>query len=452
MKQVIDASQVVAAVNSTTPAVPRVRTYLVEEFLKRLREPPATGSPAPAGNTPELAPLLVQAAYEARASDLHLDPQEIGLRVRFRIDGVICDVAYLTTEQGRTLINQFKALAELDPITRFTPRDAHASVPLRDQVVNLRLALAPCSGGEKLAVRLMDQRRIIRSIEALGLAKEKLRTIQDWLESSSGLFLAAGPTGCGKTTTVYALLHELRLTDQAIITLEEPIEYRIDGITQIQIDELHHLSYPEGVRAMLRLDPDYLMLGELRDGASGHAAVNAAMSGRILLSTIHCRDAVGAVTTLRNWNLPDPEIAESLVVVIAQRLVRRLCPHCRREGKPQESELRWLKLCQMPIPKQVWQSHGCPQCHQLGYLGRIGVFELWRLDEQDYRGVLEHLDEHSIRQHLSDRGHTSLLEDGLAKVTDGITTLSELRRMGTSSFASPQIPPTPSPIPGIARP
>jgi type II secretory ATPase GspE/PulE/Tfp pilus assembly ATPase PilB-like protein len=255
------------------------------------------------------------------------------------------------------------------------------------------------------------------------------------------MFLAAGPTGCGKTTTVYSLLHEVRKGDRAIVSLEDPVEYQIDGIVQVQLDEHHHLDFGEGVKQMLRLDPDYVMLGEIRDAVSAHAAVNAAISGRVLLSTLHCRDAVGALTALRNWGLPDHEIAEALTVVVGQRLVRQLCPHCRRTRAIDPKERTWFSSLGLSAPMRVPEPAGCAKCGHLGFSGRTGIFEMWRLQEEDYRAILEHQDEHSIRRALAQRDHHSIVTDGIAKVMSGITTVSELRRAGNAPFPSQQLLP-----------
>jgi type II secretory ATPase GspE/PulE/Tfp pilus assembly ATPase PilB-like protein len=195
------------------------------------------------------------------------------------------------------------------------------------------------------------------------------------------------------------------------------------------LDEKHHFSFAEGVKALLRLDPDYIMLGEIRDAASAHAAVNAAISGRVLLSTIHSRDAVGAVTALRNWGLADHEIAESLAVVVAQRLVRTLCSHCSRKAKPEPMEAAWLRTMRLPVPRAIWKAFGCSKCDNLGYLGRTGVFEFWQLDGVDYEMILNHSTEHDLRDHLANRQHESLLTHGLAIAAAGVTTISELRKM-----------------------
>ena len=378
-------------------------------------------------DAPDLAYALILDAQRERASDVHIEPMSESYRLRVRIDGCLHDAAILNVPQARILLNQFKAISELDPIVRFTPKDTRATVMLPKGKIDLRLALAPCQHGEKLAIRLLDPQRLERSIRELGMEPTMLAQLEQWLENVSGMFLAAGPTGSGKTTTIYALLHELKFRNKSIVSLEDPVEYQIDGITQIKVDELHHVDFAEGVKAILRLDPDFLMLGEMRDKLSAQSAINAALSGRALLSTIHCRDAVGAVTTLRNWDIADQEIAESLVVVVAQRLVRRLCEKCKREMSLSESDRKWFEAIEVQPPAKVWVPAGCKHCNQIGYFGRVGVFELWRLDEMDYRAILAHKDEHSLRAALARRREQSILGDAAQKVACGTTSLNEVR-------------------------
>ncbi len=402
-----------------------LRNDLAPEFLRELKN---VGS-RPRTQSSALAFSLLLDAQRARVSDVHFEPRTMGVRLRFRIDGVLSDVADLPADHARIIVNQFKSIGDLDPVTRFTTKDTRATVELAGTAMDIRLALAPCHHGEALVVRLLDPQRLERLVEELGLSGRTLAQIEDWLENVSGMFLCAGPTGSGKTTTIYALLHELKFADRAIVSIEDPVEYQIDGITQIKIDELHHVDYPEAVKSVLRLDPDFLMLGEIRDAPSAHSAVNAAISGRVTLSTVHCRDAVGAVTALRNWGLPDHEIAEALVVVVAQRLVRKLCPHCRRKAKPGASDLKWLAAMKLPTRAAMWGATGCKEYQNLGYLGRTGVFELWHLDEDDYELVLGHADEHALRQRFAATSQDTLLRDAFAKALDGTTSLSEIRKL-----------------------
>ena len=380
---------------------------------------------------PELPSKLVVDAWHLNASDIHFEPRSNGARVRLRIDGLVWDVAELTDEEAKVFLNQFKAMAAVDPVVRFLPGDASASFKVLDRNLDLRVALAPSSRGETMAVRLLDTKRLERSIVELGLDAANVQKFKDWLGVISGMFLAAGPTGSGKTTTAYSLLHELKSANRIIIALEEPVEYQVDGVTQINIDALHNLTFAEGIKAMLRHDPDFLMLGEIRDAASAQTAARAAISGRGLLSTIHCRDAVSSVTALRHWGLSDREIADSLAVVVAQRLARRLCERCRKRVRPPAAEVAWLKSIRIAAPAKVWQPEGCKECKNLGYRGRIGIFEVWRLREEDYQGILAGADELALKRNLARRGHQFLIADALRKVENGITSLQEIKRLGT---------------------
>jgi type II secretory ATPase GspE/PulE/Tfp pilus assembly ATPase PilB-like protein len=377
---------------------------------------------------PSLAFALLLDAERARASDLHFEPRSTGTRLRFRIDGVLSDVADLSAEEGRVVLNQFKAIADLDPVTHFTTKDTRATIELDGGDLDIRLALAPCHHGEALVLRLLDAKRLERSLGDLGLSPRQLTELQDWLDNVAGMFLAAGPTGSGKTTTIYALLHKLKLADRAIVSIEDPVEYHIDGITQIKIDEFHHVDFAEAVKSVLRLDPDYVMMGEIRDAMSAHSALNAAISGRVLLSTVHSRDAVGTVTALRNWGLLDHEIAEVLSVVVAQRLVRALCPHCRHKVPPSASDMKWLDMMKLAAPASLWNADGCKECQNLGYCGRTGVFDLWRLDGEDYDLIMNHANEHTLRERLASKSHENLLCDAFAKALDGTTSLAEIRK------------------------
>lgn len=423
--------------NTEPPASRPIRHELATIFHERMEGFESTAELRAVGDhQQDYAQVLLTCAAKCGASDIHFESFTQGARIRFRIDGIVWDVAQLTDPQARVVLNQLKALAELDPIIRFTPKDARAVFESGAGRIDLRIALAPGPMGETMAIRLLDPQRLERSILELGLPRASMDLLKNWMDSVSGMFLAAGPTGCGKTTTLYSLLHELKLSNRIIVTLEDPVEYLIDGITQIQIDMLHDLNFAEGAKSMLRLDPDFLMLGEIRDSTSAETAVNAAISGRVLLSTVHSRDAVGAITALRNWNLPDHEIAESLSVVVAQRLVRKLCTACRQKTKPSETEKRWLKSLYLKVPPTVWTAQGCKQCRDLGYDGRTGVFELWRLSSEDYHAILEHADEISLRESLAARGHRSVLDDAMDKVAAGETSLEEIRRVAVGVFPS----------------
>ncbi len=379
------------------------------------------------------ADALLADALDARASDVHLDPRDGEVAVRFRIDGVLIDIELLDRETGPRLIRYFKTNSGLDPATRIGPEDAHFEFGVEDRAVDVRVACAPCLTGEKLTLRLLPRTRIEMGLDALGLADADLEKIKEWLGDISGMFLVTGPTGSGKTSTLHALLNEMALTNRSVITIEDPVEYRAEGVNQIEVDETRELTFATGLRAVLRLDPDYILLGEIRDAESAATGLEAAGTGHPILTTMHSRSAAGAISMLRNLGLADHEIATSLAFVIAQRLVRTLCPECKREVTPCEADARWLRRMGVADRDRVWEAKGCERCHGAGYLGRVGVFEVWPFDERSYDLVLKGGDEQAIRAHLRESGVRSLLQDGLEKAARGLTTISELRNLGAQS-------------------
>ena len=386
-----------------------------------------------------LAAALLRDAWDHRATDVHLEPYGDGVRVRMRIDGIIADTVTLTREQAKRLGNQIRTLSSLDPIRSFVPQESRWSWSFDGHALDVRLTIAPCVNGETIAIRLLDPSRISQHIGELGLDDAHQNRVLQWLGNVSGMLLVTGPTGSGKTTTLYAMLHELRQQPRNVVTIEDPVEYKIDGITQLQVNQRHGVTFAKGLKTILRMDPDYLMLGEIRDADSARSAADASISGRVLMSTLHSRDAVGAVSALRNWGLKDLEIAVSLSVVFAQRLVRRLCSHCRQLEAPTVNDRTWLKSMRLPAPEKVWHPVGCDQCHNVGYRGRTGVFEIWRLDESSYDRILSGADERSLRAHLARQQFRTLVADGMIKAVKGITSIDELRSMGEVVPSQPEM-------------
>ena len=380
-----------------------------------------------------LAEATMRDAVAARASDIHLDAFAGRYRVRFRVDGVMVDVAEVAHDDGAKLVNQFRALARIDPVASQGPEDGRFSYALDELDLDIRVTGAPCVAGEKLAIRLLAPERLRQDVGALGLGEQEIQTLQAWLEGVGGMLLIAGPTGSGKTTTLYSLLHQLTMIDQHVITLEDPIEYEITGINQMAVDPTRGWDFAQGAQSMLRLDPDYLVIGELTHSASARATVNASAGGKATMTTIHSRDAVDSIMVLRNYGLDDFEISSNLQLVVAQRLVRRLCPDCCEEQPPTEQDQRWLKALDLPLPDRVWTAHGCETCKGMGFKGRIGIFEVWRPLDEEYSMILEHVSTADIRRSLAQRGHRFLLDDALEKARAGLTSLSELRSLGAHS-------------------
>ncbi len=389
-------------------------------------------------DTPGAAHAVIRDAVRERATDVHLDPDSRGLNVRMRIDGVMRDAAVLPARQGHRLINQLKSLGGIDPVAQFDADEARFAFQREEGEVDVRLAVIPCLHGQKLTLRVLDPRQLAYGIDELGLCDRNLSRVQHWFTSLGGMFLVAGPVGSGKTTTLYALLHALKLEACSVSTLEDPVEYSVDGINQVQVDEEHDLTFARGIKALARHDSDVILVGELRDPSTAQAAYGAAALGRTILATLHSRDAAGAVTSLRYYGLSDRDIATTLSMVVAQRLVRKLCPHCRRETSPTDAQKRWFDVIQVALPDKSWEPVGCEHCRQSGYFGQTGVFEVWQLDEGDYHRLLNGATERDLRNSLASRSHKHFLADAMEKVEAGVTTLAEVQRL---RLAGPAFPP-----------
>ncbi|APX92840.1 secretion system protein E [Halomonas sp. 1513] len=402
----------------------RFRQQLLATFLPALE-----AGPDDAPDQLEIAALLDD-ARRARASDIHLDPQADGYRVRLRIDGQVVDAAMLAYETGQRLVNQLKVQAGLNPLPSLAAAEGSFATALAQRELTLRVSAVTTVTGEKLAVRFLDPPVVFDDIEQLGISELGVQWIRQWMDATSGMLLVTGPTGAGKTTTLYTLLHRLALSDSQVVTVEDPVEYIVPGINQLQVDSASGMDFASVTSALLRIDPDYVLIGELRDEPSTRAAINVAVSGRSLMATLHSRDAVGAVTTLRQRGLDDAEIASSLGVVVAQRLVRQLCQQCRQPTSLADGDRAWLEASGARLPSHVWQAVGCEACQGLGFSGRTGVFEVWQPTSEDHALILQHGDEHRLRRQVVARGEPMLFGEGLSKVEQGVTTLGELFRVG----------------------
>lgn len=415
------------------------KTSFMEMFDELVSSNSASSRRQGRGFDPEKsAEFMLRDAVRNEASDIHLDPGESGVRVRVRVDGALHDSTELTHDQGARLIRYFETLAQVDPVHHFRPEEGRMRYKLDDRELDLRMACVPCIHGSKLSLRILDPDHSPHRIGNLGLSADDEKHLERWLEGVCGMCLVAGPTGVGKTTTLYSILHELKTREKSVITIEDPIEYEIDGITQIQVDRRHQLDFASGIRSMLRLDPDYLLVGEIRDADSCQAAVKASIVGHVLMSTLHCRDAAAVVTFLRNWGIENNQIASNLELVVAQRLVRKLCRNCRKRGVPSRAETEFLKLLGQPVPRRVWKPGRCPECHDTGYHGRTGIFEIWRKSAGEADMILENCSESSLREHLRSNGCRSVIEDGLDKAADGVTSLSEVKELGELSHYLPR--------------
>lgn len=371
--------------------------------------------------------LLANAISNA-ASDIHLEPLHDGLRVRFRIDGILYDQPPLDPSLKLSVIARFKVLAHIDITERRVPQDGQFSIAHQTRTVDLRVATFPALHGEKMVVRILDRMRVMLRFEQLGMEQDTIDAIRCVVHRSQGFFLVTGPTGSGKTTTLYAALQELHDPEKHIITLEDPVEYDIQGITQGCINTAVGFTFARGIRALLRQDPDVVMIGEIRDRETAHIAIEAALTGHMVLSTLHTNDAPSAVVRLIDMGVDPFLINAALTGVLAQRLARVVCPACKTTYTPREHEAMEAHIVGISCPT-LYKGAGCGECSGRGYRGRTGIFELMIIDDQLRDQIIKRSSLDVLRDGAVRKGMKTLLQDGALKVCKGTITLQELLRV-----------------------
>jgi len=372
--------------------------------------------------------LLIREAHDARASDIHLESTREGLRARFRIDGVLSDVPSPPKGLQAAVVSRVKLLAELDIAERRHPQDGRIRVRLEERELDLRVSTVPTLYGESVVLRLLDRGGQPVGLAELGMAPDVLARFLAIARRPHGMILATGPTGSGKTTTLYAALGLRAPTAEKIITVEDPVEYHIEGITQVPVHTQTGMTFASALRSLLRQDPDVLMVGEMRDGETAAIAVQAAMTGHLVFSTLHTNDAVSALARLIDLKVESYLVGATLEAVLAQRLVRRICPECRGFYNPDAQVV--ALLAQHPVgTARLMRGRGCATCRQTGYRGRTGLFELLAMTEDLKRGLAEMRPLEELRTIAQAQGMRTLREDGWTKVQAGLTTVEEVLRV-----------------------
>jgi general secretion pathway protein E len=372
--------------------------------------------------------LLIKEAHEARASDVHLESTREGLRARVRIDGVLAEVTPPPRGLQAAVVSRVKLLAELDIAERRAPQDGRIRVRLEERELDLRISTVPTLYGESVALRLLDRGGRPVELTELGMTPETLHLYQGLAQRPHGILLATGPTGSGKTTTLYAALGLRQRDSEKIITVENPVEYHLEGVTQVPIHPKAGMTFPSALRSLLRQDPDVLMVGEMRDAETAGLAVQAAMTGHLVFSTLHTNDAASAVTRLIDLMVEPYMISATLEGVLAQRLVRKICPDCRTRYKPDAQAV--ALLAEHPVGKMTLErGAGCTRCRETGYHGRTGLFELFVVTEDLKRAITDKTPLAELRELARAGGMITLRQDGWAKVQAGITTVEEVLRV-----------------------
>ncbi len=375
-----------------------------------------------------LVNLLLFEAVKAGASDVHVQPYEDRLVVRTRIDGVLYDVFTLPKPIQEEVISRLKVMGRMNIAEKRLPQDGRATVQVGRRVVDLRVASLPTSYGERVVVRLLDKSARLYDLTEIGMDGRTLELFTRLIAVEHGLILVTGPTGSGKTTTLYSALKRINSAERNILTLEDPIEYQLEGISQSQVSEKKGMTFASGLRSVLRQDPDVIMVGEIRDLETATMAIQSSLTGHLVFSTLHTNDAATAVTRLLDLGIEPYLVASSVIGVLAQRLVRRVCEACAQPHPPTPSELAWLGVSADGVAR-MRVGAGCAGCRRTGYRGRVGAFELLVLDEPVRRLVQSRATASEIKEAARRAGSKSLRDDGIAKVLAGLTTIAEVERV-----------------------
>ena len=374
---------------------------------------------------------LISQAVKEHASDIHIEPGERDIVVRFRVDGILHEKIRPPKKLHASIVSRIKIQAGLNIAEKRLPQDGRIRIKIAGKDIDIRVATAPTVHGERITMRLLDRSAVLLDLVDLGFSPDNLSMMKGLINKSHGIILVTGPTGSGKTTTLYACLSAINTPDLNILTIEDPIEYQLDGVSQTQVNPKINLTFAAGLRSFLRHDPDVVMVGEIRDLETAEIAIQAALTGHLVLSTVHTNDAPGAITRLVDMGVEPFLVASSIVGILAQRLVRTLCSSCKEPYPASEEEVRELGLSPDMIgPKPTfWRGKGCPNCLGMGYLGRTGIYELMLPSDDIRQLILQNVDSNTIKKKAMAQGMRTLREDGARKVLVGITSSAEVLRV-----------------------
>ena len=367
-------------------------------------------------------------AVKRGASDIHIEPFEKEVRVRFRVDGVMHEVMKVPKRSQGALISRIKIMSHLDIAEKRVPQDGRINIKVADRAIDIRVSILPVSYGERIVMRLLDKTRSFRELDKMGFSERDFKVVSLAIEEPNGIIFVTGPTGSGKTTTLYSVLAALNKPDRNIITVEDPVEYQLSGIGQVQVREKIGMTFAAALRSILRQDPDIVMIGETRDHETAQIAIQAALTGHLVLSTLHTNDAPSAVTRLTDMGVEPFLIASSVVVIMAQRLVRKLCDKCKEKYEPTEEMIQRLGLTAQEAKDITFYkaSKGCPECGDTGYKGRLPIFEVMKMSDDIAKLTMERADTSQLKKQAVADGMTVLLQDGVRKIKEGLTTVEEV--------------------------
>ncbi|MBN1270371.1 MAG: type II secretion system ATPase GspE [Kiritimatiellae bacterium] len=378
----------------------------------------------------KLVSLVILEAFRNRASDIHLEPLSRQFRVRYRIDGVLHEVESPPKRLQSAIISRVKIMANMKIAEKRLPQDGRIQVNVMGRDLDLRVSSIPTNHGESIVMRILDKQSLMLGLPQLGFFSDDQRVFERLIALPDGILLVTGPTGSGKTTTLYACLHYINRPDRKIITVEEPVEYQLSGVNQVQVSPDIGLTFASALRSILRQAPNIIMIGEIRDMETAEIAVNASLTGHLVFSTLHTNDAPSAITRLIDIGVKPFLVASSTRAIMAQRLVRRICDHCKEEHTPTDAELHLLGPAAEQIATvQLYRGRGCNECALTGYRGRLGIFEIFVVDDEVRHMIYERVGASDLRERARELGMRTLREDGLRKVISGVTSLEEVLRV-----------------------
>lgn len=399
------------------------KTLAAEEDADKLKE---IASCAP---VVKLLNMVLLRAVKEKASDIHFEPFEKDYKIRYRIDGVCYDTAHPPKDLNLAISSRIKVMANLDVAEHRLPQDGRIMMDISGKTVDLRVSTLPTLYGESIVMRVLDKSTVSLSLDQIGMdgdVKEKIRSV---IKRPNGIFLTTGPTGSGKTTTLYSCLREINKIEYKIITTEDPVEYDIEGIIQVAINPKIDLTFAKTLRHILRQDPDIIMVGEIRDTETAEIAIQSALTGHLVLSTLHTNDAPGAITRLTDMGVEPFLITSTIRAVLAQRLVRKICAKCKKEHNPPDHQIKEFGIAFEKMKKMIfYKGEGCSECNGSGYKGRTGLYELFIVNDNIQELVIKHATPARIREAACASGMMTLREDGLKKVAEGVTTIEEVIR------------------------
>ena len=398
---------------------------LGEEDLEHLKD---LASEAP---VIKMVNLIMQRAIESRASDIHIEPFEQSLKVRLRVDGVLKDIDAPSVKSTAAVISRIKIMAKLNIAERRLPQDGRIKVQMLGKELDLRVSTIPTMYGESVVIRLLDKETTVLDFAALGFSGKHLQQFVEMLSQPHGIILITGPTGSGKSTTMYAALKQLNTSERKIITVEDPVEYQMEGVNQIQAKPQIGLTFASALRSIVRQDPDVIMIGEMRDLETARIAVQSALTGHLVLSTLHTNDAAGGVTRLLDMGLEEYLLTSTVNGILAQRLVRKLCPDCKQAYTPSPDIVEGMKLRRFAPAGDIvlYKPVGCPSCGGLGYRGRLAIIEFLQMTDPLRKLIMAHEEAGAIEKLAIEEGMTTMYENGLVKALQGITTIEEVLRV-----------------------